>query len=909
MRKLTQALALAATIVSTPLFTQNIDTCRLKIGTNLSAPSDLGGEFPFTNLMKNARTWFAHNNVLVSGGLNLWDTGYQKYMSFDNDGYPLELPVAGIPGSEAPQILRTTWGNTAALPAGTYTVEWDGTGDLDIWGDVAKKQVSTGKISFNLTPGVQNLLVLEINKSLAADHVRNIRVMLPGTAGPVMAQQVFNQSWLDKLEPFSTIRFADWGLTNNSGARKWADRTRLNDYTYTAKTGVPYEWMIYLCNQKKADAWVCIPHLASDDYIQSMATLFKSQLSSSQKIYVEYSNELWNMDLAQGHYGYDSLGQGLPWPNRLAPRIEHVMEIWTNVFGSQSGRLVRVLGMENENFNYGFQLYAQILNDGKKDLVDALAPAAYLRLQHVLLNQFSTAHDVINNARHTSFDQGFPTINGWRSHANFATSVQKKLLFYAGGQAFVPNPVGTSQPYCQALLDAQTSPEIYVLYRDLFDTLRSVAPLQKMVFMNYSLIAPKNCANGSWGALENQFAQQPPYLAVAPKYQALLDDMQDCSNSSPCPFAGTTAAISGATQVCVGYSGVYKAVQTANSYFWSVTGGTIQSGQGTNNIQVLWNSNQQPINGGVGLTITTGNCTATGSLPITQATLPAPWTSADIGSPTKKGDVCFDQPSGTMTVRGGGADIYGTTDRFQFVSQSFSGDFTLVARVTAVQNTSLYAKAGIMAREGSGASAKNVFVGLMANNQLFVQRRLASGGSTVRKVINYMSAPKWLKLTREGNTFKGWRSENGVDWTLVQANTVSMSSDLLLGLAVTSKNNTATCTGIFDKISITPGVTLNGSADDRADFPSDEISEKESGLTVFPNPAGREFTVLFSSNGETTGRLTFSDMTGRAVLSEELDVADGDNELPVSLPELPRGIYLLTLQTGDGVRVKKVAVE
>ncbi len=906
MRKLAHALALAALLVSQTFFAQNTDTCQLKIGTNLGIPTHRGSEFPFANLMKYGRTWMAHNNANVPGGLNLWDTGFQKYLQYDADGYPLELPAQGIPGAEAPQVVRTVWENTAALPGGTYTVQWDGEGLLDVWGDVANKTVLQGKISFVLTPGVQNLLALEINKSLASDHVRNIRVLFPNT-DLTFQMQPFNQSWLDKLEPFGTFRFMDFGLTNENETQKWSQRTRLNDYTYTAKTGVPYEWMIYLCNLKKADAWVCIPHRATDDYITQLATLFRSQLAPGQKVYVEYSNEMWDLGQSQGRFGQDSLAQNIAWPERLAPRIAHVMGIWTNVFGTQNAdRIVRVMGANNGVLDFANRVFSKLEADGKAHLVDAIGTSAQLIILPNLLDQFSTGQDVINIARHISFDPTFPTMQGWSGHANFAKNKGKRLLYYNGGQNFVPQPFGTIQPYCQAILDAQTAPGIYDIYRDLFDTLRSTAPAQKLLFMHSGLIAPKNCQFGTSGALENQFAQQPPFAATAPKYQALLDEMQDCSNNNPCPW--TTAAIAGVTQVCLGYTAIYKTVQTAGSYFWSVTGGTIQSGQGTNQIQVIWNSNAQPLNGGVGLKLTTGNCTASGSLTISQATTPAPWTNIDIGSPTKKGDICYDQPTGTMTVRGGGADIYGTTDRFHFVEQTFAGDFTLVARVSQVQNTSLYAKAGIMVREANTASAKNVMVGAMPNKQVFMQRRTASGGSTVRKTISYQAVPKYLKITREANIFKGWRSNDGTNWALIQTATVAMANEVFVGLAVTSKNNVATCTGVFDKISLTAGVSVNDITDDRADFSEDEMAEKTD-FEVFPNPVGRELTILFSSKNETTARLILSEMTGRNVFSTEMDLLDGDNELPVSLPVLPSGVYLLTLRTGNEVRVKRVLVE
>ena len=135
-----------------------------------------------------------------------------------------------------------------------------------------------------------------------------------------------------------------------------------------------------------------------------------------------------------------------------------------------------------------------------------------------------------------------------------------------------------------------------------------------------------------------------------------------------------------------------------------------------------------------------------------------------------------------------------------------------------------------------------------------------------------------------------------------------MANEIQVGLAVTSKNNVAACTGMFDQISLTAGVSAQDIADDRADFEPDDFSEKRD-FEVFPNPVSRDFNVLFSSENETDGQLILTEMTGRQVFSTEIEVLDGDNEWPVALPVLPSGIYLLTLRTGDEVRVKKLLIE
>src|SRR5690606_28982921 len=68
------------------------DTCRLQIGTNISGPADYGSEWPFTDIMKHARTWGTQNIVWVGGGQNPWDSQLAETVSRDANGYPLEVP-------------------------------------------------------------------------------------------------------------------------------------------------------------------------------------------------------------------------------------------------------------------------------------------------------------------------------------------------------------------------------------------------------------------------------------------------------------------------------------------------------------------------------------------------------------------------------------------------------------------------------------------------------------------------------------------------------------------------------------------------------------------------------------------------------------------------------------------------
>src|SRR5262249_16860745 len=90
------------------------------------------------------------------------------------------------------------------------------------------------------------------------------------------------------------------------------------------------------------------------------------------------------------------------------------------------------------------------------------------------------------------------------------------------------------------------------------------------------------------------------------------------------------------------------------------------------------------------------------------------------------------------------------------------------------------------------------------------QVRSSAGGSTTSTVppstaCGNGTAPVWVKITRSGSTFTGFCSANGSAWTQVGSATVSMSSTLEVGLAVTRHLNGTLATGTFDSVSIASG--------------------------------------------------------------------------------------------------------
>ena len=183
--------------------------------------------------------------------------------------------------------------------------------------------------------------------------------------------------------------------------------------------------------------------------------------------------------------------------------------------------------------------------------------------------------------------------------------------------------------------------------------------------------------------------------------------------------------------------------------------------------------------------------------------LPSPWQGQDIGNPGVTGS--SSHSSGTFTINGGGADIWGTSDQFYYIYQSLSGDGEIVARVTAMQNTNEWAKAGVMIRDTLAANSSYGITMMTPTNGSAFERRTAIGVGSVDSPANGNSTPHWVRLVRSGNSFTSYESSDGTNWTEIGTDTIAMTSDVYIGLAVTSHDDSVLNTSTFTDVSVNGG--------------------------------------------------------------------------------------------------------
>ena len=200
--------------------------------------------------------------------------------------------------------------------SGVYRLSFDGTATLAVrWTSAEiRNQVynveankTTAEIYFAHTPSEFRMVFTNTNGG-----VRNIKLMRPIEPGSTVSHDVtetFDRQFVKVLKRFDVIRYMDATETNASPEVDWNNRKLPNQL----QSGImAWEYVIQLSNETDTDPWINVPHQATDNYVAELAKLFKNKpLNPERKLYVEYSNEVWNwgQGFDQSHWNANEAGR------------------------------------------------------------------------------------------------------------------------------------------------------------------------------------------------------------------------------------------------------------------------------------------------------------------------------------------------------------------------------------------------------------------------------------------------------------------------------------------------------------------------------------------------------------------------------------------------------------------------
>jgi hypothetical protein len=482
------------------------------IGVNLTYVADYATELVFTNTFRQSREWISSN----ADNTGAWDT--QISIPYRPDGYPLQIPYDN--GTNPPQKVKTLliWDLFSATPTGNFRLKSSGTGQIRLTNGANGTFTSPVDTIVNVTGGV----ILEITASNANDPVHDIQFILPDYVNSYQTK-IFTDEMLDFLTDFQVIRCMEFTATNGSPIVSWADRTMPDFYTQGKNTGVAWNYVVQLANITQKDIWINIPHKADDAFIDSLAHYLQTYLNPTIRIYLEYSNEVWNSSFSQQAdcaqmaqtLGYTGQQWELAW-KYTAKRSADVFQIFEDVFANDD-RLIKIIPSQAANSWLTNQLVL-FFNDPQYNpnqiTADAIAIGPYFG--HSVANDIANAGlasiitvDAIIDSLESSLDEA----HQWMLlNKAVADNHNLDLIVYEGGQHLVATGNNiNNDTLTQKLIAANRHNAMQDLYCTYFNYwYNNIGSL----FCHFSS-TQRYTKWGSWGIKENQQdTLNPKYLGI-----------------------------------------------------------------------------------------------------------------------------------------------------------------------------------------------------------------------------------------------------------------------------------------------------------------------------------------------------------------------------------------------------------
>ena len=558
------------------------------LGINLDIMSYYDPEQPFLNILKTTGITQSNPTAWYTRDRSLNETKEEAYLQLDADGYPTTLAAsASDPHQKFSQacalILRLPASNAGTGPsyrAGQYVILYDGVGTIGVGLDGRMVSTAQGRDVFNVAkPSISQGVFVCITSTDPTNHLRNIRVVKAEEESLLSQGQIYTPRFLDLLKNFRAIRAMQWlQVINSKASGNWADRPHMTDAGWGSANGVPLEAVIALCNAESADCWINVPHTATDDYMTQMATLVHQQLASDLKVYVEFSNEVWNPGYAEYHYAAQQ-GAAL-WPgktnefgdnrNWYGMRTAQMCDIWAQVWGGDYSRVHCVLAAQAANtYTVRSSLDCTLWSGApcyKHHVTDvAIAPYFGWSARNTPAGWNSANSANVLNDIFAEFNAGstgglIPANSpggAVQESSDWVAAYQKvlapyglPLIAYEGGQSIDGFPTyANGSGIVNAYIAANRDPRMAAVYTK---ALQSWKANGGRLYVLYNDITSAG-KYGEWGLLESFMDTVTPLSSAPPKWQAVQNFMA----TTPCWWSGCSRSISQAPMAPAGFKAAH----------------------------------------------------------------------------------------------------------------------------------------------------------------------------------------------------------------------------------------------------------------------------------------------------------------------------------------------------------------
>ncbi|CAF1603387.1 unnamed protein product [Rotaria sp. Silwood1] len=430
-------------IISISISITNVYTL-VSIGANLDNVRDWSRSLSYVNLVRQARVWGSADKP--------WDGN----ATFDR--------ISGWPNNDFGMVLAADHvdldGTYLLYAKGNAQVSTAGGSPANINNKTYDASTNTLTAIINVPQGTTQMMLSFRNTT--GPGLKDIVILQPGYT--LSSKSKFTNLILAHLSRFNMLRFMDWTHTNDNPEVNWNDTTSINWPQYTAPKRNPWITIPFIVNEinKPIDIWINIPHGATDNYIYHIAQVMLKELNPISKIYVEYSNEVWNslftqeqanrlaaVDSVQKHgdplrLNYDNISNSNTWGyRRTAYQIKRISDLFQSVFGKENvglGKRIRpILAGQAVNpyiIMTGLD-YLNTIHGPPSKFLHGIAVAPYFDLEHYKTWSNLTVDQVLDGLN--SSIQRFLPEQGWSQqaplgvHAVYAAWYKLNVYGYEGG--------------------------------------------------------------------------------------------------------------------------------------------------------------------------------------------------------------------------------------------------------------------------------------------------------------------------------------------------------------------------------------------------------------------------------------------------------------------------------------------
>jgi hypothetical protein len=471
-------------------------------GINIAPPTYFSGGLAANDMIKFSGSWRLFSDVKTEPSSS----------DLDANGY-----VIGDVGEDVTCFVsQLYWWDSTNNPT-EFVLLYDGavgnnlefsgatTADITITDDT-----QAGKIYFTINSGGN--IWLRIRDLDTLDPIARIRIVPEDLETQAIAETMpfLTDRWKEIWAGFGVLRHLDTLAVNDSTETDVADIKPAEGF---GSSRLALTDIVKIHNETQTDMWLCIPHLATDAWVQEVATHLYTNLDSGIRVYLEYSNECWNTQFDQAHYLYGEAGDD--WTlqrGEYANTAIAKMDVFRTYFPDH-GRLTRVFGAQYANPIFLTGAHSQVPD--LYDHFEAIAVGYYVGYGWTKDNYSgNTVDDVIDSleaeleANALTFLQAYQAI--CEEHG-------VDLVAYEAGQHASGGTDTDAKAFYRTV---QASPRMHDLYSRMQEIWEQV---------NGKLICWYSTSYHNFGTLW----QQNDDLATSYKYQALQDNLYNQQVETP----------------------------------------------------------------------------------------------------------------------------------------------------------------------------------------------------------------------------------------------------------------------------------------------------------------------------------------------------------------------------------------